>query len=226
MTNALRILTKNIDTSDINIEINKNSTAEGGGVGYGVEYKMTYKFPQTERGSGKVRIFHLYNPTMFDRQGPCEIAVWDWHYDQGLISVKGADGVPVEWKHTQDNSGYWGHTFFKIVIDAKIPALGYATYILTEESRQSIGGMSPDDERMDKYSDSDVVMENEKIKVTFDRQTMQIISFIDKKSGVDVVCKDSPAGVFRLIHEDTTHGMTAWRVGHYMTIENLNEKLM
>lgn len=223
MTNALRTLTKNIDTSGIAIEVDSQGTAEGGGVGYGVEQRLGYKFPQTERGSGKVRIFHLYNPTMFDRHGPCEIGVWDWNYDQSLISVRGEDGAAVEWKHTQGNSHYWGHTFFKIVIDAKVPALGYATYVLTEESRRFIGGMSPDDERMDKYSDADVVMENENIKATFDRRTMQIISLIDKSSGVDVVCKDKPAGSFRLIQEDTTHGMTAWRVGHYMTVENLNE---
>ena len=223
MTNAMRAITKKIDTSSIPIEIDKNSIAEGGGVGFAVEHGQGYKFPQTERGNGKVRIFHLFNPTAFDRQAPCEIVVWDWNYDQGLISVKDTAGNAVEWKHTQGTAGYWGHSYFKIVIDAKVPSFGYATYILTEESRQGLPGMYKD-ERSDHFNDADINVENDKIKVTFDRRTMQIVSFIDKKSGKDVVCKDNPAGVFRYIKEDTRHGMTSWRVGHYMSVENLNKE--
>ena len=221
MTNALRTITKRIDTSAIPVEIDRQSIAEGGGAGFAVEHGQGFKFPQAERGNGKARIFHLFNPTAFDREAPCEIAVWDWNYDQGLISVKDSSGKAVEWKHTQGTAGYWGHNYFKIVIDAKVPAFGYATYVLTEESRTAMPGFNGG-ERSDHFNDADIIIENDKVKAVFDRRTMQIISFVEKKSGKDVICKDNPAGVFRFIREDTRHGMTSWRVGHYMSVENLN----
>ena len=224
-TNAMRAITQKIDTSDIPIEIDKNAIAEGGGVGYNTEHSAGFKFPQTERGSGKVRVFHLFNSTAFDREAPSEILVWDWNYNQDLISIKDSAGNPVEYKITEKNEnnwGYWGHKFIKIAFMAKVPAFGYASYILNEESKTIIASSLNRGDRLDTFDDSDVVLENDKIKAVFDRKTMQIISLKKSGSEKDLVSKNNPAGVVRFILEDTSHGMTAWRVGHYMKIENLN----
>lgn len=223
-TGALKAISSQIDTSGIDIEVDKNSNAEGAGVGYAVEYGQGYKFPQTERGSGKVRVFHMFNPTEFERIAPVELIIWDWGYDVSQLSIKDADGVPAEWKYVQGHTGYWGHVYFKIAVMAKIPALGYATYTVTEEPRGTLSLGWHDDERNDHISDDDIVMENEKVKAVFCAKTMQLISFIDKTSNKDVVSKDNPAGILRYIQEDDVHGMTAWRVGQYMKIENLNKE--
>ncbi|MCL2771779.1 MAG: glycosyl hydrolase-related protein [Oscillospiraceae bacterium] len=221
VTNALRAITSKIDTSAIPVEIDKHAIAEGGGVGYAVEYGQGFKFPQAERGNGKIRIFHLFNSTEFDREYPVEITVWDWNYDIGQLSVKGSDDTPVEWKLTQGQSGYWGHNNFKIAFMAKIPALGYATYVLTEEPRQGLSLDTFRGGRKDDFSDDDIVLENDKIKAVFARNSMYLISILDKKTGKELLMVGS--GGLRYIQEDDVNGMTAWRVGPYMEVENLNQ---
>jgi alpha-mannosidase len=224
VTKSLRTLAQAIDTSSIEVEVDPLADSEGGGVGFAVDQASDYRFPQSERGNGKVRIFHLFNPTMFDKEGPVEITVWDWYFDLGLMAVKDEYGNSCEWKLIQGLSDYWGHRYFKVVVDAKIPTYGYATYILTENERQAIPAFSHGENRCDNYSDSDVIMENGKVKATFDRRTMALVSFVDKESGMDVVSRENPAGVFQLITEDTTHATTAWKVGHYQCKETINEK--
>ena len=219
-TNAMRVISSKIDTSSIEIEIDKNSVAEGGGVGYAVEQGMGYKFPQTERGNGKVRIFHLFNPTEFDREAPAEITVWDWFDNVEGLSIKDSAGNAVEWKQTQWHSGYWGHTFFKIAFMAKVPALGYATYVLTKESKGAMNLAANSDNRCDYFSDDDIILENDKIKATF-THNMLLVSILDKKSGKELECL---GGSLDYIQEDDVNGMTAWRVGPRMKVECLNDE--
>jgi len=228
-TNALRAITARIDTSSIPVEIDKHAISEGAGVGWAVDnYAMGsgqgFKFPQTERGNGKVRIFHLFNATEFDREAPAEITVWDWGYEVGRLSIKDSAGNGAQWKLTQGQSGYWGHNFFKIAFMAKVPAMGYATYVLTEEPRGAMGIDANSGNRCDYFSDADIVLENDKVKAVFAHQTMQMISFVDKKTGKDVICSCQPSAALRYIKEDTVNGMTSWRVGPYMDVENLNEE--
>jgi len=219
VTNALRAITKKIDTSSIPVEINRLSGPEGAGVGYSVERSQGFKFPQTERGSGKVRIFHLFNSTEFDREAPTEITIWDWHYDIGQLSIKGSDGKAAEWKLTQGQSGYWGHNFFKIVFMAKVPALGYATYVLTEEPRQGLNLNTFRGDRSDYYSDANIILENDKIKATF-THSMGLDSLLDKKTGKELSMYETCC--LRYIQEDDVNGMTSWRVGPVMKTEWLN----
>ncbi|MCL2813112.1 MAG: glycosyl hydrolase-related protein [Oscillospiraceae bacterium] len=225
-TNALRAISSKIDTSSIAVEFDKNSIAEGGGVGYAVDNHAMgsgqgFKFPQTERGNGKVRIFHLFNATEFDREAPAEITVWDWNYEIGRLSVKDSAGAAAKWKLTQGQGGYWGHNFFKIAFMAKIPAMGYATYVLTEEPRGAINTDAASGNRCDYFSDDDIVLENDKIKATF-THSMILKSLTDKKSG-KVACDSGFAGLC-YIQEDDVNGMTSWRVGPRMKVEELNRQ--
>ena len=216
-TNALRAITKKIDTSGIPVEIDKHAIAEGAGVGFAVEHGLGYKFPQAERGNGKVRIFHLFNPTEFDREAPTEITVWDWHYDLGQLNIKGSDGKAAEWKLTQGQSGYWGHNFFKIVFMSKVPALGYATYVLTEESRQGLNLDTYRGFRKDYFSDDEIILENDKIKAIFNHN-MTLRSILDKRTGKEFLIYSA----LNYVQEDDVNGMTSWRVGPVMKVENLN----
>ena len=225
-TNALRAISSKIDTSSIPVEFDKNSIAEGGGVGYAVDnYAMGsgqgFKFPQTERGNGKVRIFHLFNATEFDREAPAEITVWDWNYEIGRLSVKDCAGNAARWKLTQGQGGYWGHNFFKIAFMAKVPAMGYATYVLTEEPRGAISTDAASGNRCDYFSDDDIVLENDRIKAVF-THNMILKTLTDKKSG-KTACDSGFAGL-RYIQEDDVNGMTSWRVGPRMKVEELNRQ--
>ena len=224
-TNALRAISSRIDTSGIAVEYDKNSIAEGGGVGWAVDNHAMgtgqgFRFPQTERGNGKVRIFHLFNPTEFEREVPSEITVWDWNYEIGRLSIKDSSGKAAPWKLTHGQSGYWGHNYFKIAFMAKIPAMGYATYVLTEEPRGAIGIDANSGNRCDYYSDDDIVLENDKIKAVFSHN-MILKTLTDKRTGKEACGGNGVAGL-RYIQEDDVNGMTSWRVGPQMKVEELN----
>jgi len=216
-TNALKAITIKIDSSSIEVEYDKHSVAEGGGVGYAVEHGLGFKFPQTERGNGKIRIFHLFNPTEFDREAPAEITIWDWHYDTGRLSIKDSAGNPAEWKLTHGQAGYWGHTFFKIAFMAKVPAMGYATYVLTEEPRGEMSLAADSGFRKDYFSDDNIILENDKIKATFSNK-MILSEVLDKKTNKS----HHIHSYLNFVQENNLHGMTSWRVGPKMSEENLN----
>lgn len=218
---AMRTLAEAIDTSALGSAPEADSISEGGGVGYMVGQHAHYGMPRTERGMGKRRIFHLFNSTQYDYEGICDLTVWDWNYDAGRAVFADADGKETACKLLNGGSHYWGHVFKQFAIKVKVPAFGYATYTLHERAIESYGFVPGWADRYDGYNDGDLVMENEHIKAVFDHATMQLISLIDKATGEDMV--GLPACSFRLIRENTVHGMTSWRVGDYMTVENLNE---
>ncbi|MHC1694426.1 MAG: glycoside hydrolase family 38 C-terminal domain-containing protein [Eubacteriales bacterium] len=223
-TQAMNTLAASIDTSSIPFIDDKSGISEGGGVGFFVEQGAGFAFPQTERGRGMVRAFHVFNPTQFRRKGPVEITVWDWPYDTSVMTIKDSSGKDVEYKFIQGGSHYWGHTFFRVVIDATVPAFGYATYTLNERSRTEVPNSVANtfDNRCDYISDDDIVLENDKVKAVFSAGTMHLLSFVDKATGKDMVCSGYPSAFFRLIDENPVHGMTSWRVGEYMTVTDLN----
>lgn len=218
---SMRAIAEEIDTSEFAGELDCQSTSEGAGVGYMTDQQRHFRMPITERGNGKKRIFHLFNTTGFDFEGVCEITVWDWNYDSSRAVFKDSDGNKCRYKLIEASNGYWDHQFKNFVIEARIDAFGYATYTLDEEEITDIGGYSLIYTRLDGIADTDIVMENNKIKVVFDRRTMKAKSIINKENGIENICE--PTGFFKMIKENPRHGMTSWRIGEYMTSEDLNE---
>jgi len=218
---AMRTVAEAIDTSPIISTFEADSISEGGGVGYMVGQGAHYGMPKAERGMGKNRIFHLFNTTQYDFEGVCDLTVWDWNYDVGRAVFTDSSGARAEQKMLNGGSYYWGHVFKQFAVTVKVPAMGYATYILTESPKLDNNAFRDWSDRCDRYSDADIVMENDRIKAVFDHKTMQLISLIDKSNGENMV--GLPACSYRLIKENTVHGMASWRVGDYMTVENLNE---
>jgi alpha-mannosidase len=219
---AMRNLADAIDTSAITFDDDKNTIAEGAGVGYTMSAQDGHSFPVTERGRGKTRVIHLFNSTAFDRSEPVEFTLWDYDYDLGRVSVTDAKGTPAAFQFTTSRgSGYWGHTFVKLLVDAKIPAMGYSTYIITLKGYEAPASLKlPADPREDYIADNPIVLENERIKAVFNPATMALVSYTDKESGAQLI--DKPSCLFRFIKESTLHGMTSWRVGPYMNIAELN----
>ncbi|MFW6270708.1 MAG: alpha-mannosidase [Bacillota bacterium] len=217
---ALKEISRNIDTSqlvDKEIEV-KSTTSEGAGVGFAVD---NFKISRTERGRGKTRLFTVYNSTAFRRKETVEITVWDWQGDLDLIEFKASDGNVVEHQLLEDGyNDYWGHKYFKALLEVEIPAYGYKVYILGEKEEAELDVYysfpnQPRREKIEKY-----VLENEKMKVEFNSEDGTIISLIDKETGKEFV--DEPAGIFRFIKEDEQGGGTAWVVGRYKEIKNIH----
>ena len=91
ITNAMRVIAEKIDTSSIPVDIDAyNSQSEGAGVGYGIENFVGV--PSTERGSGRTRIFHLFNSLSHARREVAELTVWDWTGDLRRLAMRDADG--------------------------------------------------------------------------------------------------------------------------------------
>lgn len=220
---AMRNIADSIDTSAIAFDESKNNNSEGGGVGFAVSHESGYSFPQAERGRGSVRLVHLFNSTMYDREEAVEVTLWDYNYDLGRVAVTDADGNDVAFQFTVGGAGYWGHSFTKLLIDAYVPAFGYSTFIVKTRGYDSVSAfVSPPDSRQDYIKDEPVILENEYIKATFDPLTMAMTELYDKTTGETPVTPDRPSAIFRFIKENPRFGMSAWRVGPYMNVSVLN----
>ena len=226
--NAMRSIADAVDTSDIVLDPDNLSISEGAGVGYDISEMKHFHFPQAERGRGKTRIFHLFNPTEFERVSPETLTVWDWEYDIKRLSVKDGGGNPVNFQILEHDSGkdfnnsYWGHCRLVLLIEARVPAFGYATYAVTENKADQMQRYAYLAGTQDYYTDSDKILENDLVRAVFKSGDMRLVSFVDKTMGQELMKGESPSCAFRLITEDTIPGMSAWRVGRYAKISDLN----
>lgn len=226
ISQAIRNIASQIDTSSL-LELgedNKDSYSEGGGVGYAVR---DFGVSQPERGKGKNRVLHFFNPSDRTRKEPTEVTIFDWPGDKSRIEICDGEGNPVRYqildihRHSEfENRNYWGHQYMRLLIDAEVPALGYSTYFLKEKELTDIPVQFPKDPRVNKAKK--YTLENSRMKVVFDTQNAAIISLKDKVTGKELVDPQRPSAMFRLIDEDDAEGMTSWRVGRYMNINPLN----
>ncbi len=222
---VLRSISARIDTSGLftGKEDIKSSISEGAGVGYGTE---SYLVPQTERGSGKTRVFHMFNPAAFERETCVELAVWDWEGSIDRIRVRDEAGRELKWQVLKNekiqywDSRYWGHAYVRLLVYAKVPACGYTTCILEERDAGEISGKKIESPRLEQVEEP--VLENENIKAVFDRTNGSLISLVDINTGREMINPDSNA-VFRFIEEDDSRGMTAWVTGNYVNITPLED---
>lgn len=212
-----------IDTSAYtnNEEDIKETTSEGAGVGFGVD---KFKISQYEGGKGKTRIFTVFNSSVFNRKENIEIISWDWSGDLEAITFKDSNGKSVPHMLLENGLNYyWGHSYLKALIKVDVPACGYSTYVMNESDDKSIESPVlefPRTENIDSY-----IIENSKIKVVFDKRNASIMSFYDKLNNEEMIDTSKPAGNFRLIEEDTDKHMSAWLIGRYMNVINLNQNV-
>ena len=122
--NAMRCIALKIDTSSIPVDIDAyNSQSEGAGVGYGLENFIGV--PSTERGSGRTRIFHVFNTMAFDRKENVELTVWDWTGDFRRIQMKDYNGNPIPFQLLDSQfQRYWSHEYLRILAEVCVPAMG------------------------------------------------------------------------------------------------------
>lgn len=218
---AMRKIADQIDTSEWIVEAGniKETVSEGAGVGFGIR---DFKLLQAERGRGKTRIFHVFNPSWLERREAVEITIWDWHGEIDRIVFLDDQGHLVT--HQLLDHGlneYWGHQYIKVLLMVKGHAFGYQTYLMKESDETSMTPPNPFGDQPRVESVEDFVLENDRIRVTFDSRNAAIVSMIDKSSDEEMIDPERPAGIFRYIEEDDKKGMTSWRVGRYMNVEPL-----
>ncbi len=215
---ALRQIASAIDTSPLALEEEpRDSVGEGAGVGFGLP---AFRISQTSRSGGRQRLFHVFNSAPVDRCEPVEIVLWDWQGDLTKLMVTDGKGEVVP--HQILDSGvhrYWDHSYVRILVQLEVPACGYATCLVHEDSREDLPKPLPSDPRLD--IPDEFVLENEQIRAEFHPQTGVLRSLVVKATGQELIDQSRAGGRFRLITEDDAKGMTSWRVGRYMEIEDL-----
>jgi len=225
---ALESISANIDTSVFgnNEEDISGSISEGAGAGFGIK---DFGIPVTERGKGVKRLFHFFNPSPYERNELAEIIVWDWPGDKNNIFVTDTSGKDISFQMLENesiqffNRSYWGHEYMRLLVDISVPACGYSTCVIDEKRTGFSHPFTYNGPRVEK--EEEMVLENDKIRVEFCKQTMWMRSMTDKTDGKELIDKDRPGGVFRLVEEDDARGMTAWIVGRYVNIFELGENV-
>lgn len=219
---SMRAMARCINTEGVILANDPESISAGAGVGYHTEHKNHYQMPCTERGMGKTRLFHLFNPTGYDYNGVVELTVWDWNYAADRARFTATNGEVAAVKLIEEGvKAYWGHRFKIFALNASVPAFGYASYTLTEAPAAAETTTKPPHQRVIIDTDSDLVLENSRIRAAFDHETMELCSLVDKASGRELI--KTPACTFRLITENDRRRMTAWYVGEYAKVEELNK---
>ncbi len=217
---SLRTFAQSIDTSMFDTPFDPlASRSEGGGVGLNTDEKNRFRLPGTERGRGKTRLIHLFNPTRFDRDGVSEITLWDWPGDPDRIKASDADGKPLVCRVTKQQPNDWNHLRTDILVEASVPALGYTTVKIEEAPKEQFCfAAMPPDPRVTYYDDS--ILENDFVRIRFDDHDFSIISYYDKQSGKELL--EGPAH-FALAYELPFKGHgSAWVEGVHSRITNLN----
>lgn len=222
---SMRYIADKIGTEDIIPEQNgEQLLSEGGGVGFASEDGSGHLFPRAGRGDGKKRAFAIFNPTSFDYDGVTELTAWDWLYDGGRAYFTDASGAEAPHKLTANGSGYWGHRYHSFAVRVKVPAFGYSVYTLDERAPDAptygSAFIFAPDARTDGVYDSDIVLDNGRIRAVFSRGSGKLLSLV--KSGRQLLTE--PTASYRLITESSSAGMTSWRVGTYMCVRELNNE--
>ncbi len=210
--NAMRSLADNIDTSAIQTDPDSyDSQSEGAGAGYGAGNFTGVSSP--ERGSGRTRIFHIFNTLPAGRRGVAELTVWDWTGDLRCISVKDFAGTPLDFQ-LEDFSlkQYWDHKYFRILVDVTVPPLGYTTVVLSEKDLQRYPLYYQTDEQTAPVYD-DFVLNNGEIRVQIDSSDGRIRS-VRKSTGEEMLKEGETAGFSLMDTEKYTSN--AWQIGRYI----------
>lgn len=200
---SLRSFAAAIDTSGFSTPDDPmTSRSEGGGVGMDMDEKGRFRLPGTERGRGKTRLIHLFNPTSYQRKGVAEFTLWDWPGDPARMQAKDVNGKVVSCRVTGQKDAGWSHQRTDVLAEVDIPPMGYTTLELSETPKTSFCfAAMPPDPRVTRYRAN--VLENDLVRIQFDDSNLSILSCFDKVEGKELL--SAPAG-FVLFHEQKAEG--------------------
>jgi len=201
-----------------------DSMAEGGGTGFGTWHgnniRPVFTVNSSGNAGGSVRAYTLFNPTAYDRNELIELTVWDWAAPLEATSIHSHDGKQVEFDILEKDKSYWHHSYCTLSFMAEVPAFGYSNYYVLEEDLPACRIPYFEGPRVHRQSDAPVIMENNCIRAVFRRDTMELISLIDKATGEEQIL--APAAYFEWVDEATVMPYSAWTIGQAGKTENLN----
>ena len=215
---AYEAISQQVDTSMFPCDdgISRMERSEGAGAGYGI---ASYAgVPNPERGLGKTRIYTVFNPAAFDRTETAELTLWDYAGDLNRLEAVDHNGDPLPLELLdQEPVNYWDHYYVRVLVQLKVPAMGYATCAVREKAIERYEALLLNAER-EELPKGTIILENALLKATFDTGSGMMHSLINKQNGEELL--SGPAGLHLLRSEDG--GMSAWRIGRYLEILPVN----
>ncbi len=218
-TAALRAVADQIDSSSLTVtEDISLSRSEGAGVGFPTASGSLSRY---SRHAGLRRLFMVWNPLPAERTEACELTIWDWQGDVSRMQFRDSRGNVVPHQLIADGvHEYWGHLYQTVLVQTRVPAIGYETLALSELPAQELPAAEIGPRII---SEPDFTLENEYLSVTISRLDGTLVSLTDKETGHEYADPQAPLSIFRLIEEDPQQGMTAWVVGPYKKISSLHQ---
>jgi alpha-mannosidase len=207
-TRALRAIADNIDTTELigdsdevihSLAHSFNYKGQGAGAGFKVN---DFQISQYEQGWGTKRIYHVFNPSLYERSELVEVVVWDWPGDVDRMVFTDSSGNRLQHQLVSvEETKYWGHSYRRIFLPVRIPSAGYATYLLSEDETlpYRLLGVPEDNARV--MPSSALVLENKHLCVELSAKSGTISRMIDKQSGLSLFDEASGGALFRLVHE-------------------------
>ncbi len=203
---SMKAIADRIDTSRIQTPSPAEEVSGGAGVGFGVEERID--LAAVEVGHGPTRIFHLFNACAFDREEVTELTVWDYLQDQKRMEVTDAAGNPLAFQVIESgHNTYWGHDFTRVLVRARVPAMGYATVVVRQSEDLDDPVHFIHYEGVEK--DETWSLENDLIEVECDPAVHHGALVITEKQSGEMYVVDG----FHFLWEDASRGMTAWVAG-------------
>ncbi len=215
-------LAEAIDTSAFIYDDEKMTRSEGAGGGFGSALQDFAFHTTAEYGRGKTRVYHVFNPTSFERKEVTKLMLWDWEGDVSRLVCQTVDGKSLTFKHS-GQSHYWGHERIELAVLVSVPAFGVTTLVVKEGDIQTIGLHDGEIENINHRVEyvRPLVLENQKIRAEFD-QDMCLISLVEKASGQEMIA--GKAAYFEYYAESSRiHMPNAWSEGQPVRIENINQ---
>lgn len=214
--------------------------------GYGINAGSSdYGFTATSHGDGNRRVFILFNTTQYDREDPVEITMWDWKYPLRMTQVLTLNGKRLQFDVRDEGTHYWGHHFSKLSTVARVPALGYTCIVVCYEPSMEPLAIFQPQYGQDKYApidwhssfsrppintpritrimDEPIVLDNKRVRAVFSTETMKLVSFVNLHTGQELIAPDKPSAFFRLIFESDHFKRSAWTIGNYGQVTDLNQ---
>ena len=186
-----------------------DTQSEGAGAGYGIEHFAGV--PAAERGSGLLRVFHVFNTLTEAREENVELTVWDYTGDLARVHLQDAEGAEVPFQLVDHSlQRYWDHRYFRVLARLKVPAVGYATVVLRQREQASYPAYLKSDERVSRFYD-DIILDNGLLRATIDAGSGRVSSLTDLEKGVELVRPGKTAGLEFV--ETERRSSSAWDIG-------------
>lgn len=173
--------------------------------------------------TGDCRYYMIFNATAQERSELTELMLWDWQHSPEHICITDGNGRRLPYQVIDTGTIFWGHSFCRIALPVTVPSMGYCVCCVSYKVPERVFVPVNPEPREDTYADGNLILENEKIRAEFRRETMQCVSLVHKNTNKQMINQAQPCCGFELLTEDPAYAMTSWRIGPTCKSVNLNQ---